>query len=52
MTNSLNQILNEINDDKEFIEVQTSCIESFEANSQRIEKSRHYIVDDNTNFNI
>ena len=51
MTNSSNQILNEINDDEKFIEVQTLHIESFEANSRRIEKSYHHIVDDDTDFN-
>ena len=51
MTNSSNQILDEINDDEEFIEVQTFRIENFEANSRRTEKSRHYIADDDTDFN-
>ena len=51
MTNSSNQILDEINDDEKFIEIQIFRIESFEANSRRIEKSRHHIVDDDTNFN-
>ena len=40
-----------MNDDEKLIEVQTSRIESFEANSQRIKKSRHYIADDDTDFN-
>ena len=51
MTNSSDQILNEINDDEELIETQISCIESLEANSRKIEKSRHYIFDDDTDFN-
>ena len=34
MTNQSDQILDEINDDKKFIKVQTSRIESLEANSQ------------------
>ena len=51
MTNSSDQILNEINDDEEFIKTQISCIESLEINSRRTEKSRHHIVDDDTDFN-
>ena len=51
MTNQSNQILDEINDNEELIKVQTSRIENFEANSQRIKKSRHHIADDNINFN-
>ena len=52
MTNSLNQIFNEINDDEKFIKAQTSCIENLEANSRKIEESRQYIANDNINFNI
>ena len=52
MTNSSSQILNEINDDEKFIKIQTSRIENLEENSRRIEKSRHQIVDDDTDFNI
>ena len=33
-------ILNEINDDEKFIEVQTSRFESFEENLKSIEKTR------------
>ena len=51
MTNQLNQILNEINDDEELIEVQISRIENLEENSRRIKKLRHYIVDNDTNLN-
>ena len=51
MTNSSNQILDEINDDEKLIEIQTFRIENFEANSRKIEKSRHYIADDDTDFN-
>ena len=40
-----------MNDDKEFIEVQTLRIESFKENLRRIEKLRHYIADDDINFN-
>ena len=51
MTNSSDQILNEINDDEKFIEVQTSRIENFEANLRKTKKSRHHIADDDTDFN-
>ena len=51
MTNSSDQILNEINDDEKLIKAQISRIENFEANSRRTEKSRHYIADDDTDFN-
>ena len=51
MTNSSNQILDEINDNEEFIEAQTFRIKSLEANSQRVEKLHHHIVDNDTDFN-
>ena len=51
MTNSSDQILDEINNDEKLIKIQTSRIESFETNSRRIEKSRHHIADDDTDFN-
>ena len=51
MTSQLNQVLNEVNDDEKFIEAQTFYIESFETNLRKIKKSRHHIVDDNTDFN-
>ena len=51
MTNSLDQILDEINDDEKLIKAQTSHIENVETNLRRIEKLRHYIADDDTNFN-
>ena len=40
-----------MNDDEKFIEVQILYIESSEENLRRIEKSCHYIVDNDTNFN-
>ena len=40
-----------MNDDEELIEAQTSRIKNLEANSKRIKKSRHHIVDDDTDFN-
>ena len=51
MTNSLNQILDEIHDNEKFIEIQIFRIESLETNSRRTEKSCHYSVDDDTDFN-
>ena len=41
-----------MNDDEKFIEAQTSRIKNLEADSKKIKKSRHHIVDDDTNFNI
>ena len=51
MTNSSDQILDEINDDEKLIKAQILRIESLEANSRRTEKSRHHIADDDTDFN-
>ena len=51
MTNQSDQILDEINDDEKLIEAQTSRIENFEENLRRIEKSRHHIADNDTDFN-
>ena len=40
-------ILNEINDDEKFIEVQTSRFESFEENLRSIEKTYKHIASAN-----
>ena len=45
-------ILNEINENKEFIEIQTSRFESFEKNLKSIEKTRRRIASANTNSTI
>ena len=42
-----NLILNEINDDEKFIEVQTPRFENFEKKLKSIEKTRKCIVDAN-----
>ena len=44
---TLNSILNEINDDNEFIKAQTSRFEKFEENLRLIEKTRKCIADAN-----
>ena len=47
-----NLILDEINDDEEFIEVQTPRSESFEKNLKSIEKTRRRIADANIDSTI
>ena len=42
-------ILNEINKNEKFIEIQTSRFKSFEENLRSIEKTRRRIADANTN---
>ena len=42
-------ILNEINENKKFIEAQTSRFENFEENLRSIEKTRKHIANANTN---
>ena len=42
-----NSILNEINDDEKFTEIQTSRSESFEKDLKLIEKTRRRIADAN-----
>ena len=46
---TINSILNEINDDKKFIEIQTPRFKSFEENLKSIEKTRKRIANANTN---
>ena len=45
-------ILNEINENKKFIEVQTSRSESFEEKLKSIEKTRKRIANANINLTI
>ena len=47
-----NSILNEINNDEKFIEVQTPRFENFEKNLKSIEKKRRRIADADINLII
>ena len=47
-----NLILNKINDNEEFIKIQTPRFENFEKNLKLIEKTRRRIADANINSTI
>ena len=49
---TINSILNEINDDEKFIEVQTSRSENFKENLKLIEKTNKRVANANINSTI